>query len=168
MLETARLPPIEIPESDLGESQAVKSNCQVFPLTRSILGRKPSTKRRVPLLPSSFKTAAATAAPRMLRRLQRDSFTRQQPYFTGTRAAFSENEISRSQQSDGIYGFKPGPDYRGPIRRLRTRRLTRTTRRGVQLPLPANLVGRIRRGVRIEILPTGLSPCRASISNVHG
>jgi hypothetical protein len=40
--------------------------------------------------------------------------------------------------------------------------------RSVQLPLSADLLGCVGRGVRIKILPTGLSPCRASISKVHG
>ena len=40
--------------------------------------------------------------------------------------------------------------------------------RSVQLPLSADLLGCVGRGVRIKILPTRLSPCRASISKVHG
>jgi hypothetical protein len=32
----------------------------------------------------------------------------------------------------------------------------------------ADFIRYVRFGFRIEILPTGLSPCRASISNVHG
>src|ERR1700733_11710419 len=40
--------------------------------------------------------------------------------------------------------------------------------RAVQLPLSADLLGCVGRGLRIKILPTSLSPCRASISNVHG
>ena len=38
----------------------------------------------------------------------------------------------------------------------------------IQPPLSADLLDCVWRGVRIEILPTGLSPSRASISNVHG
>ena len=38
----------------------------------------------------------------------------------------------------------------------------------IQLPLSADLLDCVWRGVRIKILPTGLSPCRASISKFHG